>query len=103
MAQLKFDDRSTWPRSWSGMCEVIAEDMDFVHRETGERRKRTPLEVFNSSPTGELFQIYLWFMECAREREVKARFAAGERPEDILADVVERAKKVNIDANTNQS
>jgi len=90
MSYPKFDLKP----SWKEMCEVISEHMEFRHRETGEVIKRTPQEVWESSPTGELFQIVEWYEDVAGVLEYKARVEAGEQPDTVKADMERRFKQM---------
>ena|ERR1035438_9932417 len=90
---LRFDDRQTWPTTMHGMCEVIAEQMLFRHKETGEEKRRTALEVFNYSATGELYMVFVWFLHAAIELELMRRFANGEASNAIADDFHARLAK----------
>lgn len=87
---IKFDDPNTWPARWIDRCQIISEEMEFRHRETGEVIRRSASEVFNYDPHGELFKIHDWFIQSAIAREVKARLAAGEDQETIRRDIEAR-------------
>ena len=91
---IKFDDESTWPATWIERCQIVAEDMIFRHRETGEVIKRTAQEVYNSSPTGELMFVHFWFLECVFKREATLRLRNGEDPEAVVNDMYARYKKM---------
>ena|SRR6185369_13725316 len=75
-------------------CQIIAEDMVFRHRETGEVKKRTAQEVYNSSPTGELMFVQFWFLECVFKREAWERLHNGEDPEAVAQDMDDRYKRM---------
>jgi hypothetical protein len=83
---MKFDDPSTWPPRWIDRCEIIATDMEWTAKDGGLPYKKTAMQIFNSSPTGELFQVHRWFVECLAAREFAARKAAGESPHGINTD-----------------
>jgi hypothetical protein len=53
------------PVTYREMCQVIAANMEFRNKLTGESGIRmTPEQVFNYSPHGELFNIPFWFWQC---------------------------------------
>ena len=47
-------------------------------------------QVFNHHPTGELFQVIDWFIQCAVQREFDLRVAAGEDPNAVNLDQIGR-------------
>ena len=89
--KMRFDDRSTWPEKWIDRCEIIASNMTFRNRETGEEGvKWTAIQVFRHHPTGELFQVNEWFINCLIHLELEERTAAGENPQAVLKDLLKR-------------
>ena len=92
MKLMKFDDPKTWPATWKGCCTIVSQDMTWTNRDTGETIRRTPEEVFESNPHGELMFVHEWFIDCLISREVKARLAAGESTAEIDSDIAARAE-----------
>ncbi len=56
------------------MCEVIAEEFSLTLG-----RKITPEEVWNCSPTGELFMIYEWYQKALELRAARSGDTGGGR------------------------
>lgn len=90
---IRFDDEASWPRTWQERCEIIAHDMEFMNVETLEVVKWTASKVFSHHPTGELFQVNLWFIRCLVNREIKARLLGGEDPAECSRDLEDRLRK----------
>ena len=89
---IKFDDPSTWPRTWRERCELISEEMQFKDKRTGEIKTLTPMEIFYSNPHGELMFVHDWFIQSAVVREVRTRVEDGEDPVLVDADMSRRLK-----------
>jgi hypothetical protein len=93
---IKFDDVSTWPPTWMERCEIIATNMKFIRTTVHEGAmvrelvELTPQQIFDHHPTGELFQVHGWFLDCVIHLEMKSRIAAGELLSDVNADIKKR-------------
>lgn len=93
---MKFDDPTTWPPTWRERCVIISEMMTFTREAGAIPEKWTPDQIFGHYPTGELFQLNGWFVQCLVRREAEERIAAGEDPQAVDDEIMARANKLYI-------
>lgn len=72
------------------MCKVISKNMTFTLKRDGRELTLTPQQVWEYSPTGEVYMIPIWYRQCLYKLEYKARLVAGEKKSDVTADMTRR-------------